>query len=347
MESDRTFYDIDYKKTCASVGWALFLFLGIYNLLGALSSIASGAIEENVEILYKWRYTFVELIHIAVYIISFLVPAFFLRRMLKRKELFRAPAYTLGRTTKNSLLLIPATVAVAIMASYINTLVMAYFGLTEAYESLVGFDGMYEGYQILLLYISTALVPAFVEEFLFRGTILANLAPYGKRGAILISSLLFGLMHQNPYQIIYTTAAGVILGMAYVKTGSIWLPTAMHFVNNAYSVTNQVIYANLEYTIATGILLVGRILVLAIGAAALVLYLISENKKAARKFDGGFFGRDVEPDHAYAEKPISDGVAVKGFLRVSVILYIVAAVLLMLALFISLVIIASSGVGTV
>ena len=345
MESDRTFYDLDYKRTCAPIGWALVLFLVLFNTLNVLSSLASEALTELMA--YKWHYTLTEIMNMLAYLASFLIPAFFLRRRLKRRQLQTPPAYSLGKISTVSLLLIPAAIGVSLVASYVNTAVMSFFDVSEAYDSLVGFDGMYEGYQIVLLYVTTALVPAFCEEFLFRGVILANLAPYGKRGAVIISAVLFGLMHQNPYQIIYTTAAGIVLGMAYIKTESIWLPTVMHFVNNAYSVTNQVIYANLEPTLANSILIVVQLLMVAVGIAALVIYLKIEKKKAARRFDEGFFGKDIELDAGYAQKPISNGYAARGFFRASTILYIVFSALSMLALLGTLMIMSSGGMGAI
>lgn len=330
MEPNKTFYDADYKRTCASIGWALVLFLVIFNVLNVLSGLVSDGLTDLMA--YKWHYTLTETLNMAAYLASFLIPAFFLRWRLKRRHILTPPAYSLGKTSTASLLLIPSAIGVSIAASYVNSIAMSFFNVAEAYDSLVGFDGMYEDYQIVLLYVTTALVPAFCEEFLFRGAILANLAPYGKHGAVIISSILFGLMHQNPYQIIYTTAAGIVLGMAYVKTGSIWLPTVMHFINNAYSVTNQVIYANLEPTLANSILVVGQLLMVAAGIISLVFYLKIERKKAAHRFEEGFFGKDIELDSRYAEKPISDGYATKGFFRASMILYIVFAVFSMIAL---------------
>lgn len=345
MEPDRIFHDTDYKRTCAAIGWALVLFIVLFNVFNLLATLLSDALDELM--VYKWHYTLTETLNMVAYLAAFLIPAFFLRRRLKKKCLLTQPSYSFGKISPASLLLIPAAIGVIIVASYINTVAMSFFDVSEAYDALVGFDGMYEGYQIVLLYVTTALVPAFCEEFLFRGTILANLTPYGKRGAVIISSILFGLMHQNPYQIIYTVAAGMLLGMAYIKTESIWLPTIMHFINNAYSVTNQVIYANLEPTLANSILVVGQLFAVAIGIAAFVFYLKMENKKAAHRFDEGFFGKEIELDAEYAEKPISDGYAVRGFFRASTILYIVFSVLYMIALLGTLMLMSASGVGAI
>lgn len=346
MESDIiTFYDRDYKRTCASIGWALISFIAVYNLLSILTLRFADTLDATL--VYKWSYTLSEIIHIVIYLSSFLIPAFFLRFLLKRQGIFNQPSYSLSSTPSRSLLLIPGIISVAMLVAAITSIVMAYFGVLEAYQSLVVFEGKYEGYQIVLLYISSALVPAFCEEFLFRGTILANLMPYGKRGALIISAVLFGLMHENPYQIIYTTVAGLMLGMAYIKTNSIWLPTLIHFCNNAYSCTCEVIYANVEPALANGILIALRILLLLLGGVSIALYLIRESKASARRFDDGFFGRDIELDPSVSEKPISDGMAVKGFFRASTIIYIVATVISMIMVFINLLIIANSGAGMV
>jgi len=79
-------------------------------------------------------------------------------------------------------------------------------------------------------------VPAFVEELLFRGLILENLLPCGKTVAILGSAFLFGMMHQNAEQLLYATGAGVVFGWIYVRTRSIWPCILAHFINNFYSV---------------------------------------------------------------------------------------------------------------
>ena len=45
--------------------------------------------------------------------------------------------------------------------------------------------------------LATAVVPLFVEEFLFRGVILSQFRKYGDVFAVIASALLFGLLHRN------------------------------------------------------------------------------------------------------------------------------------------------------
>ncbi|MBQ8739992.1 MAG: CPBP family intramembrane metalloprotease [Clostridia bacterium] len=88
----------------------------------------------------------------------------------------------------------------------------------------------------LLTFISTAIVPALVEEFACRGIVLGLLKKYGEGFAIITSSILFGIMHGNFEQIPFAVMVGLILGYIYVKTNSIWICVAVHGANNAVSV---------------------------------------------------------------------------------------------------------------
>ena len=58
---------------------------------------------------------------------------------------------------------------------------------------------------------------------MFRGVILRGfLARYKPVTAILVSSLLFGLLHMNPYQFVAAMILGVIFAWLVLRTGSLW-----------------------------------------------------------------------------------------------------------------------------
>lgn len=81
----------------------------------------------------------------------------------------------------------------------------------------------------------TAVTPAFAEEFLFRGVILGKLRPYGDGFAVIISSILFALMHCNIGQIPFAFIGGAIFGFVTVKTNSMLPAMIIHSVNNLIS----------------------------------------------------------------------------------------------------------------
>lgn len=74
----------------------------------------------------------------------------------------------------------------------------------------------------------------FCEEFVFRGLIYHGYKKSGNTlGAILLSSLLFGLMHLNINQAIYAFVIGILLALLVEATGSLWSSVFCHMVFNS------------------------------------------------------------------------------------------------------------------
>lgn len=90
-------------------------------------------------------------------------------------------------------------------------------------------------FQLVIDILQTAAIPALVEELAFRGIALGVLRPYGDRFAILVSSLMFGLLHGNFIQIPFAFCVGLIMAYTVVRTGSIVPAVIIHFINNGMS----------------------------------------------------------------------------------------------------------------
>ena len=88
----------------------------------------------------------------------------------------------------------------------------------------------------ILYVISTAVTPAFAEEFAFRGILLGVLRKYGDSFAIIVSAIMFGAMHGNIIQIPFAFMLGLIFGYITCKTNSIFPAITIHFINNFYAV---------------------------------------------------------------------------------------------------------------
>lgn len=78
-----------------------------------------------------------------------------------------------------------------------------------------------------------AVLPAICEEFLHRGILLQGIKHIGFKKAIVISSLLFALIHFNVQQVFYAFVIGLILGFVAVVSKNIYPAMIIHFVNNA------------------------------------------------------------------------------------------------------------------
>lgn len=83
--------------------------------------------------------------------------------------------------------------------------------------------------------LSVAIMAPLVEELLFRGAIEGHLLKQGKRpaSAILISALIFGIIHINPAQVPFAFAIGLVFGWLYYRTGSVVPGIIGHFINNS------------------------------------------------------------------------------------------------------------------
>ena len=86
-------------------------------------------------------------------------------------------------------------------------------------------------------YFVICLFAPLVEEIVFRGAILRVLLTRFSNhwASIIISALLFAVVHMNPAQMPHAFIIGLLLGWLYYRTGSIVPGVIIHFVNNTVS----------------------------------------------------------------------------------------------------------------
>ena len=100
---------------------------------------------------------------------------------------------------------------------------------------------------VYLIYVFLlCIVPAFCEDLLFRGCILSGLRKLGDHKAVIISAVIFMLMHGGPDQTVHQLIIGVVLGYAFIASGTIWVPVIVHFFNNFIALTAAYITRNVE-----------------------------------------------------------------------------------------------------
>ena len=106
--------------------------------------------------------------------------------------------------------------------------------IEEAYKGLVLAHSVPELIYVLLV---VALVPAFCEEFLFRGLIQTNFEK-GLKGwwGIIVPGLIFGAYHFNPFSFVPLAVLGIYFGFLVFRSNSIATSVAAHFGNNVFAV---------------------------------------------------------------------------------------------------------------
>ena len=91
----------------------------------------------------------------------------------------------------------------------------------------------------IFLYMYVCLLGPVLEELLYRGVLLQSLRKYNERFAIVVSAMIFGMMHQNPTQCILGMLVGLPLAMITIKSGSIIPAIITHIIVN----TSNVVFA--------------------------------------------------------------------------------------------------------
>lgn len=164
-----------------------------------------------------------------VYYLAFAIP-FVLALLIDRKEKTEKKRYYLlsHEKIKDTLPTVAPTLSVVILLSYLTSvLIYALTGKTNSVDL---------GGSFVLALIDHALIPAILEEALFRYIPLRLLAPHSRRCAVILSAVFFSLVHHNLFTIPYALAAGVIFMAIDIAADSVIPSFILHFVNNALSV---------------------------------------------------------------------------------------------------------------
>ncbi len=116
----------------------------------------------------------------------------------------------------------------------------------------------------LLLTLIICVLPAIIEEVIFRGVMLKGLYKFGVWGAVLISALAFSLYHMSPAKTVYQFIIGVIFAIVAINSGSIIPTIVLHFLNNFAIITLYYFAPNFKLSPSADIVLtiVGILLVM-------------------------------------------------------------------------------------
>ncbi len=135
-----------------------------------------------------------------------------------------------------------------------------------------------------------AVLPAVMEEFLFRGIILSNTrASMGDVRAIFIVGFCFSLFHASPEQTVYQFICGCAFALLAVRSGSLLPCVLIHFINNAliiilYACGVTDVNGNLSIPMAADIALT---VTAAVAFVAGMAWLILDKKPFAKGQKGG------------------------------------------------------------
>ncbi len=334
----------DFKGIITRIAFALIIFTFLSEILLGTAGLLQNAVMNLTD--SDIAYAITDLISSAAYLATFMLPVLFFKLMASKSFRPMKSELKFPRSSDGGVSIVPiilAGIAVIFAAAYINSFLVNLFDYSKFTSEVFWSVDVDKDYKIVLLFISTAIVPAFCEEFLFRGMVLENLLPFGKWSAILISAISFGLMHQNIEQLFYATVAGVVLGIIYVETGNIWTCTLLHMFNNLVSVLETVVWERCPEETAAKISLIIEGFIFFAGFLSLIYIVTKFFKRRKREknaaylnsyvYENGLFGRDFEgslTQNVATEKTIKRNRIVKFYFSPAMICYIAICVLKMI-----------------
>lgn len=110
----------------------------------------------------------------------------------------------------------------------------------EQVEMLSSFRQRLQSLPLWQVLFVLAITPAICEEVLFRGFVLSSFHRSSTIWAVVVTSVLFGLMHVLTSNVLAierffpATFMGLILGLIAVKTGSLWPGMVVHALHNGF-----------------------------------------------------------------------------------------------------------------
>lgn len=119
----------------------------------------------------------------------------------------------------------------AVIVNVTQTFLLPFLNYEQ--PQVTGFEGISQQYEYILAFITLVIIAPVAEEVLFRGYLLGKLRKFAPTWiAIIVSSLLFGIVHFNPSVSIDTFVLGLALAWMTVKMKSLWPAIFIHMIKN-------------------------------------------------------------------------------------------------------------------
>ena len=172
---------------------------------------------------------------IFAYALSFGIGLIILKSWLKIPTKIAFPAQMRGFSITFPAIFV--CLGIMIFGSYVTAYIAEFFETSAGIElPAPEFPIPTGGIATALYVISIVLLPAVLEELLFRGIIMQSLRRYGDGFALIVSAVLFSLYHSNLIQLLPTLLFGLAIGYFVMRTGSVLTGILIHMLNNGFIV---------------------------------------------------------------------------------------------------------------
>lgn len=263
------------KSHSTRVGLCVLFFLHAPLFSGFLLGITGkyDAYSENLSLQYC--------IEMVLMVFFLFLPFFLLYITTDKKDKGRiAASLEKPKTPLLFILSIPMGLMLCFAGDYASGVISSLFeeiGITLT--SVPEYEIPTSGVPLFLFAFSTIVPPAIIEEFALRSVAMQPLRKYGDKFAIVMTALVFGLMHRNAVQGIFAFIAGLVFGYIAVAANSVWPAIIVHALNNGFSVLLNVLSeTNEEALNKIYALIVSIVMVTGIFSTALFFFFAKRNR---------------------------------------------------------------------
>lgn len=200
-----------FYKLCKVIGWPvlfwtsqfllLFLIYLVYSLFGNLDEFS----------IFISNHSYI----VAFFNITILLPVFY-----KKYQIYKIENNKIKEPIKIFL--------IALILSLILNEIILLIKFFLKFEMVANLN--------IFLLINTIIIGPILEELLFRGIVFNKLREFNnEKRAIIITTVIFAIMHGNLLSIIYTFIMGYILNIIYIKQKTLKAPILFHVTINFVS----------------------------------------------------------------------------------------------------------------
>lgn len=246
------------KKALKSIGWTALYFvlyylvsiivgIGVVIIFG-VKSVVSGAPSDPTVVqnqIMDMMSKYAQEVTLVVSVLALL--SFILVDFLRGKKLFKECNFA-KLQLKDILLFSILGISMNLFATGSLFLVNQFINVNDLIPKEIADALNPASKNIFVFFIAVAIIIPVFEEIFFRGILFREL----KKGmpfvvALVIQSILFGLLHGNIVQFCTTIIYGIIFGLVYTWRKSIWAPIIVHLTLNSMTFVSGYLF-NTEKT---------------------------------------------------------------------------------------------------
>lgn len=257
------------KSIFKAIGWTILNFILQFAVMlpFSIAYVASGITDDAIlnQKISENTFLFTIISNTVIIAIAFLASKIKKKKVIEEWKLFT-------RSPKNYIL--PCIIAFTYSLFFF---LITYDPITNSKSMIHICAESYNSFALPMMALALLISAPFAEEIINRGVIMNTLKrSFSVRVSIIISAVIFGLIHIPAGGIVLGTGAaimGVVLAIIYEKTNSLWVAIAAHMVAN---LPDFIFYSSPEINDALRISI--ALLSLAVSATLLIIWLKPQKK---------------------------------------------------------------------